>query len=264
MTPSHAQLIGQERIGRYSLFSFDDGSTRCLPAVGGGDGSDPASTPPANPPANPPGNPPPPPPPSTFTQDDLNRVATAQKSEGERAAEKRILADLGVDKLDDAKAVLARAKEAETAAMTEAERAKAEALEAKRAADADRASAASDRRDAAVERALLGAGLALPEGDDKDDQRASVLSRSVRLVDIDGDPTPEKVKAAVAELKATMPALFAAPANAGNGNGSAGNGRPASGNPSGSSATPPPRDSESEGAKRAKARWAKHNAAVGA
>lgn len=191
-------LIGRtERDGR-SYWRFDDGTM--LPVVSGGDG------PTADPPA--PVVPPAPETPAgrTFSQDEVTRMLAAEKAQGERAAERALLAQFGVEKPEDVKTILEAHRAAEDARRTETQRAEAAAVEAKRLADADRAAAASDRKAAAIERALAGSGLQLPE---KADEAAAALASAVRLVDLDGEPTPEAVKTAVDKVKATFPSLFA-------------------------------------------------------
>lgn len=89
-----------------------------------------------DPPAPTSATPPPPPPKAaeteepagkTFDQDALNRIVQKEKADAERAATAKVLADLGVEDLDAAKATLAQVEAAREAEMSEAERARAAA-----------------------------------------------------------------------------------------------------------------------------------------
>ncbi len=61
-----------------------------------------------------------------FTQAELDVLAGKARESGRTAAEKRILADLGVETVDQAKAILAKQREAEEAQQSELEKAQAE------------------------------------------------------------------------------------------------------------------------------------------
>lgn len=73
----------------------------------------------------------------TFTQDDLNRIATKEKGEGRTAA----LKELGFENVEDAKKWLETARKAEKDAMTETDRIKREKEEAEKASSAEKARA---------------------------------------------------------------------------------------------------------------------------
>lgn len=124
----------------------------------------------------------------TFTQADLDRIAGQRANEARRKAEK------------DMKDFLAAQKaEADRAAMTEADRAKAEAAEIIAAAAADRAAAAAERQAAKVERRLLAAGL-----------EESSLARATRLLNLDSDASDDDIDADIAAVKTELPGLFTA------------------------------------------------------
>lgn len=176
----------------------------------------PTPPPPPAPPA------PPPPPPVQFTaeqlaaiklagfhsQDDLNRIAAAEKEQGKRQAERDLAEALGVT-VDEAKAIIETHKKAEQDAMTETQRQAAAAAEDRQKAAAELVAARADRRGAAVHAALVIAGVVVPEGQNGVD----VLDRVGRMVSLpDGDVTPEQATAAVDALKAMVPSLFAAAA----------------------------------------------------
>jgi hypothetical protein len=135
---------------------------------------------------------------TTFSQDDVSRVASTEHAKGSREGRKALLEELGFDKFDDLKTLVSTHKEAQRAAMTEAERLKAEAADAKAAADAERTALASERHTLNVERALQAAGA---QGD---------ISRLVRLVDVEVGSDAAAVQAAVESIKAdaTFAALF--------------------------------------------------------
>ncbi|MCW2545422.1 MAG: hypothetical protein JWM40_2974, partial [Frankiales bacterium] len=93
----------------------------------------PPPAPPAGDPGTPPANPP-----RTFTQEDVNRMMAAEKAQGHRAGQAEALQTLGVADAAEAQRIIAAAKEAERAAMSEAQRAQADAQAAAVAAAADR------------------------------------------------------------------------------------------------------------------------------
>lgn len=81
-----------------------------------------------------------------FTQADLDRVAGATRGEAKTAAQKELLATLGVVDLEAAAALVAKAKEIEDASKTELERATERAV----AAEARAAAATESARGAVV------------------------------------------------------------------------------------------------------------------
>lgn len=154
--------------------------------------------------------------PKTYTQADLDRMLAREKDQGERAGEakgmRKALEQLGVDpdkvKPEDLKDTLARARKAEEDAKTEAQREKDAAAQEKTAAQREKDAAALERHTAAVERYLVRAGVGAGETDDA--KAAKAIERAARLVDVELGAEPEKIQAAVAELKTDMPALFGA------------------------------------------------------
>lgn len=138
-----------------------------------------------------------------FTQTDLNRLLAREKSDGKRVGQAELLQTLGVSNLDEAKAILEAAREAEAKNLSEAEKAKKEAEAAKAKADEDSRTATAIRMAAMVERALLRAGLGI---DDKDgDEQLELVAR---MVIVEPDSDQDAVNAAVADLKKKMPQLF--------------------------------------------------------
>lgn len=195
------ELVGRVVVDGRPMWVFDNGYA--LPVVSGGSDVPPA-TPAATPPA-PTATPPAPAPaatPSTaqvtMTQDELNAKMAAEKAQGRVAAEKAIAGQLGCT-LEEAKAKLDAANQAEQAALTDTQRAQAAAEKAKADAEVVLAEAKADRHQAAVERALSKAGV----GEEN-------LTLVAKLVEADTGADAAVVAAAVETLKTQMPALFAA------------------------------------------------------
>lgn len=138
-----------------------------------------------------------------FTQADLNRLLAREKSDGKRVAQAELLTTLGVNNMDEAKAVLEAAREAEAKNLSEAEKAKKDAETAKAASDTEKAEATKVRMAAMVERALLRAGIGI---DDKDgDEQLELVAR---MIVVEPEATQDQVNEAVADLKKKMPQLF--------------------------------------------------------
>lgn len=160
-------------------------------------------TPPVPAPPNPAPTPEPPAPaptpPASFTQDDLNRIATREKAEGERAAAARFAQDLGVS-LEDAKRIIAEAKTREDSQKSEAQRETEAAATARSEADKEKAAAAKERHEARLDRAFVVAGIT-------DEAKIAKFSR---LLDVELGASPEDVKKAIESLKTDMPELFGA------------------------------------------------------
>lgn len=164
-------------------------------------GNEPAAPPAAEPPK--PG--PPPAPAATFSQEDLERIAAREKSQGERAGARKALEDLakemGFTNPDDVKAFVTAARKAEEAKKTEDEKRQDE-LDRREQELADRETAAVARERAAIRKsALVQLGAT---GTDLEDALA-LLERDLRDTP-DADETA--VQAAAAALKERREALF--------------------------------------------------------
>ncbi|WP_314250961.1 hypothetical protein [Streptomyces sp. DSM 40907] len=141
------------------------------------------------------------PPTPTVTQDDLNRLLAREKTQGGRAAVKKLLGDLGFDTPEALGAFITTKREAEQAALSEVERREQAAAELERQAN-QRVADADARERAAVRRAVL-AGLGA-SGEDLAD--AVVLVERALADQPDAD---EAAVTAVAEqLKERRPSLF--------------------------------------------------------
>lgn len=151
----------------------------------------------------------------TFTQDDVTRIGTREKEQGERAGKRAALEPLakalGIDvdavKVEDLAGLIERARAAEDAQKTEAQRAKDAADAEKAAATTERQNAAQERHAAAVERVLLRSGVAA--GEDDDEKVAKAVDRAARLLDVEVGADAETIRKAVDTLKTDVPALFA-------------------------------------------------------
>ncbi|TLQ46056.1 hypothetical protein [Streptomyces marianii] len=137
----------------------------------------------------------------TVAQEDLSRLLAREKTQGGRAAVKKLLGDLGFDNSEALTEFVTSKRDADQAALTEIERREQAAEEKLKAAEAREAQAATRER-ASIRRAAL-AGLGAT-GDD--------LSDAILLIDRALDDQPdadeEVVAAAAEQLKERRPELF--------------------------------------------------------
>lgn len=136
--------------------------------------------------------------PRVFDQDAVNRMLAREKDQGEKAAMSAVAEKLGMS-IDDAKAFIEQKKQADQAAMSEADRRLAEATERENKAAQREAAAAVREHEAAVSAALLQARL--------DPDR---LARARKLVEADPGADEKTIADAVTQLKKDEPAWFAA------------------------------------------------------
>ncbi|WP_405889510.1 hypothetical protein OG427_02960 [Streptomyces sp. NBC_00133] len=136
-----------------------------------------------------------------VTQEDLSRLLAREKTQGGRAAVKKLLGDLGFDNSEALTEFITTKRDAEQAALTEVERREQAAEEKLRSAETREAQALARER-AAIRRAALG-GLGAA-GDDLDD---AVLLIDRALHDRP-DADEEAVVAAAEQLKERRPELF--------------------------------------------------------
>lgn len=147
-----------------------------------------------------------------FTQDDLDRIAAKEKAQGQRAGARQALEDFaaehGFNTVDDAKAFIAAARQAEEAKKTEEQKRQEELDRREQELAAKEAAAVARERAAIRKAAVMGLGAT---GDDLADALA-LLDRDL-AEQPDADETA--VTAAAEALKIRRPALFgAAPAQA--------------------------------------------------
>lgn len=147
---------------------------------------------------------------ATFTQADLDRHAGTARQEARRAAERQIADQLGCTP-EEAKALIDAKKQADSEAMSEAEkREKAADAKEKTAVERENAAKLAERR-AAVMVALVSEGVKFEQNDD-----GSLKGKGARIMqlvnaDLDVDADPAAIATAVASVKADTPELFAAP-----------------------------------------------------
>ncbi|MER5543009.1 hypothetical protein ABT072_11305 [Streptomyces sp. NPDC002589] len=133
----------------------------------------------------------------TVTQERLGRLLTREKTQGERAAIKRLLTTLGFDSPKALTEFVTAQREAEQAALTDIERREQAAAERELQA-ARREEIAVERERAALRRAALVALGA--SGDD--------LTDAERLLVTDDDADDSQIQAAAEALRARRPELF--------------------------------------------------------
>lgn len=142
-----------------------------------------------------------------LTQAEVTRIMTREKQQGHTAGRAAVLKELGIEDPKEAARLIEAAKKAENDALSETERARKEATEAAARAKTAEQETALERVHLKAERKLLASGLQL---DPKDEEKAErQLARAVKLLDLDHEADPEKIKQAVTELKEEMPNLFA-------------------------------------------------------
>ncbi|MFD8509772.1 hypothetical protein ACFV27_01300 [Streptomyces antimycoticus] len=137
----------------------------------------------------------------SVTQEDLSRLLAREKTQGGRAAVKKLLGELGFDNPEALTEFVASKRDADQAALTEVERREQAAEEKLRAAEAREVQAAAKERAAIRRAALAGLGAA---GDDLAD---AVLLIDRALAD-QPDADEEAVAAAAEQLKERRPELF--------------------------------------------------------
>ncbi|MEV4907553.1 hypothetical protein AB0N46_23260 [Streptomyces albidoflavus] len=134
----------------------------------------------------------------TFSQERLGKMLTKEKAQGERAAIKRLLTQLGFDNPKALTEFVTTQREAEQAALSEVER-REQAAQERELQAARREELAAERERAALRRAALVALGA--EGDD--------LVDAERLLAVDDEDADEaQIQSAAESLRARRPELF--------------------------------------------------------
>ncbi len=131
----------------------------------------------------------------TFTQEDLNRVATKEKQDGERKARQDIAEQLGVS-LEDAAAIIKKAKEQDDKDKSEAQRREDAAAAREKAANEREAEAKRTVFETRLGRVLDKAGM------------SEAVQENVTVKGLTVDSSVEDIQAAVDKLKKDAPALF--------------------------------------------------------
>ncbi|WP_127353893.1 hypothetical protein [Actinacidiphila soli] len=132
-----------------------------------------------------------------MDQETLTRLLAREKQQGERAAVRKLVEQLGFAKTDDLAAFVKAQQDAKAAQMSEVERREQAAAEAQTAAEQREALAAARERAAVRRAALVGLGAS---GDD--------LRDAERLLAVDDDADEQAVADAAAALKTRRPELF--------------------------------------------------------
>lgn len=178
----------------------------------------------------------------TLTQREVSAIAAREKSEGKKAAETAIAEQLGVS-ITEAAAIIKKAKDADEAVKSDAQKDRDAAAKEKQEAEAEKLSAKNEVHQARLERAFAKEGIDLD-----DDKKKEANSRLLRLVTVEAGADYAAVLAEVQQIKNDFPGLFTET--------SGGGGAP-SGDPKGTPPKPNPgEDKYAAGAKRAQARLA--------
>ncbi|MFI6434469.1 hypothetical protein [Streptomyces sp. NPDC050759] len=136
-----------------------------------------------------------------VTQEDLSRLLAREKTQGGRAAVKKLLGDLGFETSESLIEFVTTKRDADQAALTEVERREQAAEEKLKAAELREAQALARERAAIRRAALAGLGAA---GEDLDD---AVLLIN-RVLGDQPDTDEETVISAAEQLKERRPELF--------------------------------------------------------
>jgi colicin import membrane protein len=144
---------------------------------------------------------------ATFSQAQVNEMMARQAREG---ASKLLRDQLGIEKLEDAKALIAAARKAQEDGLTAQQKAEQAAKKAQEDAEKAAADAAAERLSFRKQSALMLAGLPLQvTGTDGKTAPNPLLARALKLLDVPVEADDAAVTAAVTALKTDLPALFA-------------------------------------------------------
>lgn len=167
---------------------------RLVYAIMGGNGeTDPPATPPAK----------------TFTQAELEAAAARALSDGQRqgkAEQANAIKDALGCTLDEAKALLQKAKDAETEKLSDAEKREQAAIAREQAADAREKLAQARERAALIRAELVTAGAGGSEQDAA--KRAEIIADAAKLVDVPDDADEAAIREAVGKVKTRHAAMF--------------------------------------------------------
>lgn len=139
----------------------------------------------------------------TFTQAEVDAMIQGRVGETKRKSVEDLAKELGVP-LDEAKAIIKKAKDADDAEKSDAQKAREAADKEKVEAETAKQEAAVEKHNARVERALI---KALPTDLDDKDLDAKV-GRLARLIDVEVGADEAAIKTAVEALKKDEPLLF--------------------------------------------------------
>jgi hypothetical protein len=141
----------------------------------------------------------------TFTQAELNKIATKEKAEGKAAGERAVAESLGVS-IEEAKKIIKASKDAEDAKKSDADKDRETAAAERAEAEKAKGEAAKEIHEARIERAFAAEKFG---GDDE------AMKRVRRMVSVETGATYDDVLADVQAVKKDFPALFEAKADDG-------------------------------------------------
>jgi len=155
-----------------------------------------------------------------LTAEEIEKMTARAADRSARKARKDLAGELGFDDLNAFKDWVQAQQSAEKDAMDEKDRAIQEAKEATAAVEALRNNLASERLDLAIQRQVIGAGVA----DNKKVQRVAALVRLDLEADLinDEDSWEEAITEALTSVKEDAPELFAGSGPKGFGSGDGG------------------------------------------
>jgi hypothetical protein len=154
----------------------------------------------------------------SMTQDELTALAAKEKDQGKRAGARQALEDFakehGFSNVEDAKAFIAAARQAQQDALSEQERAQQQLEADRQRIDQETAQITEARRTLAREQALTRLG-AIDVFDDQGQVTAPNLQDALAILERElrdtPDAEPADVLAAATRVKQRHPALFGAP-----------------------------------------------------
>ena len=132
----------------------------------------------------------------TLTQKQVNEIVKGRVGKAKEAAVAELLRELGLENTDAVKAMIQKAKDDEEKNKSELDKAKDEAVGNKTAAEAAKASLAATELNNSVILALVEQGLTVAA--------AKISAKLVEVTEND----EAKIKAAIEDLKKSMPQLF--------------------------------------------------------
>lgn len=132
----------------------------------------------------------------SMSQADLNKLVGAAREGARKEAEKKLMASLGVEDAEAAKAAIAAAKEVEERNSSELDKVRKAADKASQEWSRSEATAKEMILTNAIEKTLIREGLSVENAE-----------RVRRLIDVSSNDADE-IKSAVEDLKKDMPSLF--------------------------------------------------------
>lgn len=135
----------------------------------------------------------------TFTQAEVNRIMSKEKKAGRRSGQRKVLDELGVDSIEEAKQLLTKESDSgDTGSGNSSEDSDKLDKERKRL-ERERVETKKDRLKVSIERKLIRAGV-----------QEDLLDRAVRMIDLDdlGDGEDDEIVSAIEDLKDDIPTLF--------------------------------------------------------